>query len=62
MDAQRKKYVAEMTRMANAVMRTKSPKLKNDYLKAIRRMERELAEYDRYKKGAGAWEQDIMTR
>lgn len=52
MDAQRSKYVAEIVRMSNAVMKTKSPKLKNDYLKAIRRMERELAEYDRYKKGA----------
>lgn len=36
--------------MSNAVMKTKSPKLKNDYLKAIRRMERELAKYDEYKK------------
>lgn len=52
MDAQRSKYVAEIVRMSNAVMKTKSPTLKRDYVKAIRRMERELAEYDRYKKDA----------
>lgn len=52
MDAQRSKYVAEIVRMSDAVMRTKSPTLKRDYVKAIRRMERELAEYDRYKKDA----------
>lgn len=51
MDEQRHKQVAKIARMADAVMRTKSPKLKNDYLKAIRRMERELAEYDRYRSG-----------
>ena len=50
MDEQRHKQIAKIARMADAVMRTKSPKLKNDYLKAIRRMERELAEYDRNKK------------
>lgn len=50
MDEQRKKYVEKISRMADAVMRAKSPKLKNDYLKAIRRMERELMEYDRYRK------------
>ena len=50
MDEQRHKQVAKIARMADAVMRTKSPKLKKDYLKAIRRMERELAEYDRFRR------------
>ena len=50
MDEQRRKHVEKIARMADAVMRTKSPKLKADYLKAIRRMERELAEYDRNKR------------
>lgn len=50
MDEQRSKQVAKIARMADAVMRTKSPKLKRDYLKAIRKMERELAEYDRYRR------------
>lgn len=52
MDRQRSRQIAEIARMTDAVMRTKSPTLKRDYVKAIRRMERELAEYDRYKKDA----------
>jgi len=50
MDKQREAFVCEINRLRTAVRKTKSDFLKKDYGKAIRRMERELAEYDRYKR------------
>lgn len=45
-DEQRELFSAEIQRMRAAVEKTDSKYLKRDYRKAIRRMERELAEYD----------------
>ena len=49
MDKMRAKHIAEMDRMRDAIQRTDSEYLKRDYVKALKRMERELAEYDRYR-------------
>ena len=51
MDKMREKHVAEMERLKIAIAKTKSEYLKRDYSKALKRMERELKEYDRYKRG-----------
>ena len=51
MDKMREKHVAEMKRLKTAIAKTKSEYLKRDYSKALKRMERELKEYDRYKRG-----------
>ena len=48
MDNARKAHIEEMNRIANAMCFTKSPYLKKDYGKALRRMEKELREYDMY--------------
>lgn len=48
MDNARNAHIEEMNRIANAMCWTKSPYLKRDYGKALRRMEKELKEYDRY--------------
>ena len=48
MDNARKAHIEEMNRIANAMCFTKSPYLKRDYGKALRRMEKELREYDMY--------------
>lgn len=50
MDKQREKFVAELNRLKEAVNITKSAYQKKDYLKAIRRMEIELKEYDAFQK------------
>lgn len=42
----------EIFRMERAVYKTKSEHLRRDYGKAIKRLRRELAVYDRYKQGA----------
>lgn len=47
----REKHVTEMERLKNAIAKTKSEYLKKDYGKALKRMQAELREYDRYKKG-----------
>ena len=47
----REKHVAEMERLKTAMEKTDSEYLKRDYSKALKRMERELKEYDRYKRG-----------
>lgn len=52
MDKMRDKYVQEMKRLKDAINRTKSEYLRCDYEKALRKMEKELKEYDRYKGGA----------
>lgn len=51
MDTKREEYVAEIRRMEAAVEQTKSEYLKRDYGKAIKRMKKELAEYDKYRGG-----------
>ncbi len=47
----REKLIAEINRMEDAVNRTQSRHLKNDYQKGIKRLKRELAEYDRWRNG-----------
>lgn len=55
MDKMREKHVAEMERLKIAIAKTKSEYLKRDYSKALKRMERELKEYDRYKGVDAEW-------
>ena len=50
MDKQRQKFVDEMNRMKEAVEETNSDCLRNDYLKALKKMKRELKQYDNFKK------------
>lgn len=50
-DKMREKHVAEITRLEDAIKKTKSIYLKRDCEKAIRNMRRELADYDRFKAG-----------
>lgn len=49
-DIRREEFVAEMNRLSNALEVTKSPMLRRDYSKALRKMKRELADYDRFQK------------
>ena len=42
-------YLDEIKRMQQAIKKTKSYKLKNDYSKAIKRKKAELKEYCKYK-------------
>ena len=49
MDIMRNKHIAEMQRLKTAIDKTNSEYLKRDYKKALKRMQRELKEYDRYK-------------
>lgn len=49
MDKQRQKFVEEINRLKQAVKETESIYLKKDYKKAIREMEQELKEYDKYR-------------
>ena len=51
MDKMREKHVAEMKRLKTAIEKTDSEYLKRDYGKALKRMQRELRDYDRYKRG-----------
>ena len=51
MDKMREKHVAEIERLKTAIAKTKSVHLKRDYEKALKRMQKELREYDRYKGG-----------
>ena len=51
MDKMREKHVAEMERLKTAMEKTDSEYLKRDYGKALKRMQRELKDYDRYKGG-----------
>ena len=48
MDIMRNKHIAEMQRLKTAIDKTNSEYLKRDYKKALKRMQRELKEYDRY--------------
>lgn len=45
---QRDKFVAEIKRMEQAMSQTDSMYLRKDYGRGIKRMKRELAEYDRF--------------
>lgn len=49
-DIRREEFVAEMNRLSNALEVTKSPMLRRDYSKALRKMKRDLADYDRFQK------------
>ena len=51
MDKMREKHVAEMDRLKDAMRRTNSKHLRCDYGKRLKRMQKELEEYDRYKGG-----------
>lgn len=54
-DKIRDEYVAEIQRLEGAIRETRSDCLKRDYGKAVRRMRKELRDYDRYRSGkAGA--------
>ena len=43
------RHIEEIERLKLAIQRTQSPYLKRDYKKAIRKKEKELLAYDRYK-------------
>ena len=45
---QRDKFVAEIKRMEQAMSQTDSMYLRKDYNRGIKRMKRELLEYDRF--------------
>lgn len=49
-DIRREEFVAEMNRLSNALEVTKSPMLRRDYSKALRKMKIDLADYDRFQK------------
>ena len=51
MDVMRERHVAEIRRLQEARDKSKSKYLRKDYEKAIRRMKKELAEYDAYRGG-----------
>lgn len=52
MDEQRKKFEDDIKRLQDALHRTRSPYLKRDYQKAIKRKRRLLRAFDGYRKGA----------
>lgn len=47
-DKMREKFVKEMQRLELAVKESRSPYLKNDYRKALKKMREDLAEYDKF--------------
>lgn len=50
-DKQRAVVVAEIERMEDAIRRTKSKYLMVDYTRAVKRLKKELRDYDRFKQG-----------
>ena len=48
---QRNEIEAEIERLEVAIVKTKSEKLRTDYRKAVRRMKKELRDYDKYRAG-----------
>ena len=48
-DKARERHVKEMERLQQAIKKTTSKHLIRDYVKALKRMARDLEEYDRYK-------------
>ena len=53
-DKQREKFVTEMNRLSEAIKKTDSKYLKNDYHRALVNMRKELRDYDRFKQEANA--------
>lgn len=51
MDRIRDNYVAEIQRLEGAIRETRSGYLRRDYSKAVRRMRKELRDYDRFRSG-----------
>ena len=51
MNKPREKHLQEMEELRQAIRKTKSPYAKRDFVKALKRKERELREYDRWIKG-----------
>lgn len=49
MDKMREQFVQEMEKIYSAAERSDSPYLKADYMKAYKKMQKELSEYDGYK-------------
>ena len=46
-------HIAQILWMEDAIKRTSSEHLRRDYRKAVRRMKKELRDYDRFKHTAG---------
>lgn len=53
-NTQKEIFVNEIKRLQNALYRTRSPYLKRDYQKAIKRKQRALREFERYQREARA--------
>ena len=53
-NTQKEIFVNEIKRLQNALYRTRSPYLKRDYQKAIKRNQRALREFERYQREARA--------
>lgn len=51
MDKAEQRQIAEIERMKAAIEKTDSPRLRNDYTKGIKRLEKELAEYRYWRYG-----------
>lgn len=51
MDKPREKHLQEMEELRKAICKTKSPYARRDFAKALKRKERELREYDKWRKG-----------
>ena len=49
MDKTREQYAAEIRRLEDATRRTSSERLRADYGKAVRRMRKELRDYDKFR-------------
>jgi hypothetical protein len=49
MDKVRNNFVSEITRLRSAAQKTTSTYLRRDYLKAVKRMEKELRQYDTFR-------------
>ena len=48
-DKARERHVKDMERLQEAIKKTTSKHLVRDYVKALKRMAKDLEEYDRYK-------------
>lgn len=49
MDIMRERHINEMNRLKEAIEKSNSNYLKRDYIKAYKKMQEELEEYDSYK-------------
>ena len=50
METARERHLLEMQELRKALAKTKSPYARRDFEKALRRKEKELREYDRWRK------------